>query len=79
MCFTFPTHFILLDFIILIILDEGVTIMEPPTSFHFICLIFRYSPQYPVLNILNLCSSFNMRDQLSHLYKTTVKIMVVMF
>jgi hypothetical protein len=34
----------------------------------------KYSLQHP---ILNLCSSFNVIDQVSHPYKTTDKIMVL--
>jgi hypothetical protein len=44
-----------------------------PTSCHFIPLRSKYSPKHPVLN---LCSSLNVRDQFSHPYKTTGKIIV---
>jgi hypothetical protein len=33
--------------------------------------MFRYSPQDPVIKTLSLCSSFRIRDQVSHPYKVT--------
>jgi hypothetical protein len=42
-----------------------------PLSRHFIPLRSKYSPQHPVL-----CSSLNVRDQISHPYRTTGKIIV---
>jgi hypothetical protein len=44
-----------------------------PTSCHFISLRSKYSLQHPVLNTLSLFSCLNVRDQVSHLYRTTVK------
>jgi hypothetical protein len=44
-----------------------------PASCHFILLRSKYSPQLPVLK---LCSSLNVRDQVSHPYKTS-KIIVL--
>jgi hypothetical protein len=37
----------------------------------------KYSSQYPVLNILSLWSYLNVRDQVSHPYRTTDKIIVL--
>jgi hypothetical protein len=37
----------------------------------------KYFPQQPVSNTLNLCSSLSVRDQVSHPYKITGKIMVM--
>jgi hypothetical protein len=49
-----------------------------PASLRFLPLMFKYSPQLPVSNILSLCSSVNVRDQVSHPYKATEKIIVFM-
>jgi hypothetical protein len=38
----------------------------PSTSGHFISLRSKYSPQHPFWNTLSLCSSLNVRDQVSH-------------
>jgi hypothetical protein len=43
-------------------------------SYYFILLRSKYSPQHPVLKTLGLCSSLNVRDQVSHPYKTMDKI-----
>jgi hypothetical protein len=57
--------------------------MKPPTvqlspfSRYFIPLRSKYSPQHPVSNTLSLCSSLNVRDQVSHPYTTTGRIMVL--
>jgi hypothetical protein len=51
-----------------------------PTSCHFISLRPKYSPQHPDLmfsNTLTLCSSLNVRDQVSQPYRTTGKIIVL--
>jgi hypothetical protein len=45
-----------------------------PPSRHFIPLRCKYSPQHPVLDTINLCSSLNVRDLVSHTYRTTGKI-----
>jgi hypothetical protein len=42
-----------------------------PFSRHLILLRSKYPPQHPVLNTLSLCSSLNVRDQVSHPYRTT--------
>jgi hypothetical protein len=47
-----------------------------PTSHHFISLWSKYSLQHPVLKH-NLCSSLNVRDQISHPYRTTGKIIIL--
>jgi hypothetical protein len=41
-----------------------------PTSRHF-SLRSKYSPQHPVLKHPSLCSSLNVRDQVSHPYRAT--------
>jgi hypothetical protein len=47
---------------------------RPPCQ--FIPLRSKYSPLHPVLNTLSLCSSFDVRDQVSHAYRITGKIIV---
>jgi hypothetical protein len=42
-----------------------------PATYHFVPLRSDFSPDHPGLKHLNLCSSFNLRDQVSHPYKTT--------
>jgi hypothetical protein len=49
----------------------------PPFPRHLIALKFKYSSQNLVLNTLSLCSSLSVRDQVSHPYKTTGRIMVL--
>jgi hypothetical protein len=46
----------------------------PRVSRHFISLRPRYSPQHPALS---LCSSLNVRNQVSHPYRTTSIIIVL--
>jgi hypothetical protein len=48
-----------------------------PTSGHFISLRSKYSPQSLFSNTLSLCSSLNVRDQVSRPYRTTGKIIVL--
>jgi hypothetical protein len=43
-----------------------------PDSRHFLRRRYKYSPQHPVFKHLNLGSSFNCRDQLSHTYKEII-------
>jgi hypothetical protein len=52
------------------------TMQPSPTSCHFISLWSKYSPQHPVLKH-SLCFSYNVRDQVSHPYRTTGKIIVL--
>jgi hypothetical protein len=80
---TCPAHLILLALITLTILGEEYkpcsssicSFLQPPvTSFLFgqnILLSTLF------LNTLNLCSSLEVRDQVSHPYKTTGKIIVL--
>jgi hypothetical protein len=44
-------------------------------SFYFLPLKFKYSPQHHVVKHPH-CSSLNVRDQVSHPYKATGKIIV---
>jgi hypothetical protein len=46
-------------------------------SRHLISLRSKYPPQHCVLNNLCLCSSLNVRDQVSHTYRTIGKIIVL--
>jgi hypothetical protein len=48
-----------------------------PTSLHLIPLGSKYSPSTLFSNTLNLCSSLNVRDKVSHPYKITGKIIVL--
>jgi len=48
-----------------------------PLSCYLIPLKPKYLPQHPVFETLNPCFSFSVRDQGSHPYKTTGKIMVL--
>jgi hypothetical protein len=48
-----------------------------PFTRHLTPLRSKYTPQHHVLNTLSLCSSLNVRDQVSHSYRTTGKIIVM--
>jgi hypothetical protein len=48
----------------------------PPFSHHLIPLRSKYSSQNPVLKHFSLCSSLSVRDQVSHPYKTTGRIVL---
>ncbi|PNF25245.1 hypothetical protein B7P43_G13294, partial [Cryptotermes secundus] len=76
---TCPAHLILLDLIILIIVMKLLIMQFSPTSCHFISLRSKYSPKKNTLfsNTLRLRSSLNVRDQVSHPYRTTGKIIVL--
>jgi hypothetical protein len=56
-------------------------LIMPPfaTSYLFIPLGSKYSPQHPVLSTLSICSSLNVRDQASHSYRTTGEIIILYF
>jgi hypothetical protein len=41
--------------------------------YYFITLRLKYSPEYPVSNTLGVCSSLNMRKQITYPYKITSK------
>jgi hypothetical protein len=47
-----------------------------PTSCHLIPLRFKHSPQSMFSNILSIRSSFTVRDEISHPYRTTGKIIL---
>jgi hypothetical protein len=78
---TCPTHFILLDLIILIILEEHKSqrsslcnFLHPPVTSslfgpNILSTLFS--------NNLSLCSFRNVEDQVSHPYRTTEKIIVL--
>jgi hypothetical protein len=80
---TCPTHHILLDLVTLIILGEVYklkssllcTLLQPPaTSFLFGPNIL-FSSLFS--HTLNLCSALSLRDEVSHTYKRTGKIIVL--
>jgi hypothetical protein len=50
--------------------------MLSPSSYHFILLRSKYSLQQPVLKHLSLCSSLNVRDQVSHSCRAIDNIIV---
>jgi hypothetical protein len=45
-------------------------------SRHLISFWSKYSPQHSVLKTLSLCASLDVRDQVSHPYRTTGKIIL---
>jgi hypothetical protein len=49
---------------------ELLKMQIPPASCHFIPLWSKFSSQHPFSNILSLCSSLNVGDQVSHPYQT---------
>jgi hypothetical protein len=73
-----PANLILLDLI-----TRRAQVMMPlimqfsPASYYFIPLGSRYSSQHLSSNTLSLCPSFNVRDEISHPYKTTAKMIVL--
>jgi hypothetical protein len=48
-----------------------------PASHHFLPLMSKHSPQYPVLKHSQSCSSFDVTGQVSHPYKIMNKSIVV--
>jgi hypothetical protein len=82
---TCPAHLVLFDLIILIIFGEVMKLLIRqffPPSCHFIphpSVLLGPNILLSVLfsNTLNLCSSLNLRDQVSLPYKTTGKIVVL--
>jgi hypothetical protein len=76
------THLIHLDLICLMILGistnyEAPHFQLPLFSRHIIPLIPIYSSQTLLSNTLSVCSSLNVRYQVSHPYKTNCRIMVL--
>jgi hypothetical protein len=45
-----------------------------PFSCHLISLRSKYPPQHPVFKNHSLCSSLNVRDQVSHPYRTIPRV-----
>jgi hypothetical protein len=70
---TCPPHFILLDLIILIILEfPHYAVFSNPPSLLLLGSNILLSTLFS--NILSLYSYLNIRDQVSHLYRTTGRI-----
>ena len=79
---TWPAHLILLDFFTRTILGEqyrslSSSLCSSPRPCYLVSPRPKYSPQPPFSNTLNLRSSLNVSDQVSHPYKTTGKIIVL--
>jgi hypothetical protein len=79
---TCPANLILFDLVILIILlkspnREVSCYVVSVTSYHFISLRSKYFSLYPFSNKPGLCPSLNVRDQVSHSYRTTGKSLVI--
>jgi hypothetical protein len=75
-CATRPAHLILLDFIIPIILGEEFNEAPHYVVFCDLLLLYLSSVQIFFSNTLSLCSSFNVRAQVSHPYRITGKIII---
>jgi hypothetical protein len=77
---TYPVHLIFLDLILLIILGKEYKLRSsllcifhlPPVTWSLFSPSFLHSTLFS--NTLSLCSSLNVRDQVSHPYKTTGKV-----
>jgi hypothetical protein len=80
---TCPAHIILIDLIFFVMFGDEYNNEDPHCAPSSILLL-----HYPILdtnillrtlfsNTLSLCSSLDMRDQVSHPYKTTGRIMVL--
>jgi len=71
---TCPAHLILL---VKLSSYEVLIIHSSPTSRHFLPLSSEYSPHTLFTNTLNPCPFLSVRDQVSHPYKSTGKIIVL--
>ncbi|PNF21004.1 hypothetical protein B7P43_G09514, partial [Cryptotermes secundus] len=70
-----PAHLILLDLVILSILGEEYNLLHPPVTSSLFGPNILLNTMFS--NTLSLCSSLNVRDKVSHPYRTTGKIIVV--
>jgi hypothetical protein len=80
MCATCPAHFILLDLITIIIC--GKKYKYEALHYAVFSSLFLLPPSLPLgffSNVLNPCSSLNVRNQVSHPYKMTGKIILILY